>query len=608
MKELTSLRANLLNTGDPYSLQFRGTLRGVPLFFIRDFRGVKNIMIAAYSSMGSSYNPHISKDNPYYLHYYAINVQSWGNSSALIAESPESILEAAKNKISIARAKQQQQIQKWAAEGDIDLKEAADIEYLMMNSDWLENFEPATTVNGGLSFPDIPPTDLDKASAAVQDAVNVLSKNGESLTKIQEILSHIDGYDAGTIDRYAELLQNYFTGKAFATRVPLSGLRSTANTTWQKSALEAILSRQNSAFFSSGGQYKGEFKEWSADKTKLLTSLKLLQDPQLPQYVQTLAKEGVTIKHGTGEQYISNNAAEILQAFFDKIKNYFNQMDAIGLEAGAGLGVIKSQKEVGIEFDKLHTAIQNFSGKGNIQVTTDFSETKDFFDAVNNQAYNRAQMRAKKSDAATISISENGVTVSQGITVKKDRKLNFNPSYPSSANFVLQRSTPLLTLLAREAGLNNNQLFSIVQLLAAHGSDGDYESALVNQWNAAMQTVKYKAFLDTLAGFTNELEDAAFYMLINDHIYDIVTIVDSLKETTKNYVDWTIDSKSIDGSLDYEDYNALNPWFGEGSLDYESAEARSQFAFKAINTKLYETKIRVTLHIAELATLAALNF
>jgi hypothetical protein len=52
-----------------------------------------------------------------------------------------------------------------------------------------------------------------------------------------------------------------------------------------------------------------------------------------------------------------------------------------------------------------------------------------------------------------------------------------------------------------------------------------------------MQTVKYKAFLETLAGFTNELADSAFYMLINDHIYDIVTIVDSLKATTENYVD-----------------------------------------------------------------------
>lgn len=564
-------------------------------------------MIAAYS-MGSSYKPHVSKDNPYYLHYHAINVQSWRDSSALIAESPESILEAAKNKISMARAKQRQQIQTWAAEGKIDLKEAADIEYLMMNSDWLENFEPATTVSGGLSFPNIPPTDLGKASAAVQDAIDTLLKNGESLTKIQEILSHIKGYDAGTISRYSKLLQDYFTGEAFTTRVPLSGLRSKANTTWQKSALEAILSRQNNAFFSSGGKYKGEFEEWSADKTKLLTSLKLLQDPQLPQYIQALAEKGVTIKHGTGEQYVSENAAEILQAFFDKIKDYFNQMDAIGLEAGAGLGVIKSQKNIGIEIDKIHSAIGNFSGKGNVQVTTDFSETKAFFDAVNNQAYNRAQMRARKSDAATISVSEDGVTVTQGITVKKDRKLNFNPSYPSPAHFVLQRSTPLLTLLAREAGLNNNQLFSVVQLLAAHGSNDDYDSALVGQWNAAMQTVKYKAFLDTLAGFTNELEDSAFYMLINDHIYDIVTIIDSLKETTKNYVDWTVDSKSIEGSLDYEDYNVLNPWFGEEDLDYESAESRSQFAFPKISTKLYETKIRITLHIAELATLAALNF
>ena len=565
-------------------------------------------MIAVHST-GSHYNPHIS-NNPYYLHYHAINVQSWGDSWGLIMESPIDILDAAKNKISMARAKQRQQIQTWTAEGKIDLKEAADIEYLMMNSDWLENFEPATTVSGGLSFPDIPPTDLDKASAAVQDAVNVLSKNGESLTKIQEILSHIDGYDAGTIDRYAELLQNYFTGKAFTTRVPLSGLRSEANTSWQISALEAILSRQNNAFFSSGGKYKGEFEKWSADKTKLLTSLKLLQDPQLPQYVQALANKehGITIRHGTGEEHITKNAAEILQAFFDKIKDYFNQMDAIGLEAGAGLGVIKSQKDVGIEIDKLHSAIENFSGKGNVQVTTDFSETKAFFDAVNNQAYSKTQMRARKSDAATISISEDGVTVSQGITVKKDRKLNFNPSHPSPANFTIQRSTPLLTLLAREAGLNNNQLFSIVQLLAAHGSDGGYDNALVGQWNAAMQTVKYKAFLETLAGFTNELADSAFYMLINDHIYDIVTIVDSLKATTENYVDWAVDSKSIDGSLEYEDYNVFNTWYDDKKMNSKLAEARSDFAFKAINTKLYETKIRVTLHIAELATLAALNF
>lgn len=562
-------------------------------------------MIAVHST-GSHYNPHIS-NNPYYLHYHAINVQSWGDSWGLIMESPIDILDAAKNKISMARAKQQQQIQAWAAEGKLDLKEATDIEYLMMNSDWLRNFEPATTISGGLTFPDI---DIDNADNAVQDAIDTLSANGEALTMIQETLDeHISDLTQADMNAYALLLEDYFVDRSYSEKVPLTGLRAEANSSWQQAALEAILSRENSAFFKkSGAKYKGKFADWSADKTKLLTSLMLLQDPNLPAYVQAIADKGITIRHGTGEESHTEKAAEILQAFFDKIKNYFNQMDAIGLEAGAGVGVINAEKKIGKEITEMHSAIKNFSGKGNVEVTMDFSETEDFFNAVNDKALKNASRRARKSDNATITVTEGNVTVTQGITIKKERNLNFNPDYPSPANFTIQRSTPLLTLLAREAGLNNSQLFSIVQLLAAHGSDGGYDSALVGQWNAAMQTVKYKAFLETLAGFTNELADSAFYMLINDHIYDIVTIVDSLKATTENYVDWAVDSKSIDGSLEYEDYNVFNTWYGDEKMNSELAEARSDFAFKAINTKLYETKIRVTLHIAELATLSALNF
>jgi hypothetical protein len=207
----------------------------------------------------------------------------------------------------------------------------------------------------------------------------------------------------------------------------------------------------------------------------------LLQDPNLPAYVQAIADKGITIRHGTGEESHTKKATEILQAFFDKIKNYFNQMDAIGLEAGAGIGVINAEKKIGKEITEMHSAIKNFSGKGNVEVTMDFSETEDFFNAVNDKAFKNASRRARKSDNATITVTEGNVTVTQGITIKKERNLNFNPDYPSPANFTIQRSTPLLTLLAREAGLNNNQLFSIVQLLAAHGSDGGYDNALVGQ-------------------------------------------------------------------------------------------------------------------------------
>ncbi len=569
-------------------------------------------MIAVNAANGTLYKPHIPKSDNY-LHYYAINVQSWVFSQALINESPIEILEEAKHKVSSVRAKQQQQIQAWAASGALSLKEAADIEYLLMRSDWLENFEPATTIGGSLSFPNI---DIDKAGDAIQDAIDTFVTNSESLKQIEDALErHIPNFSEEMTKAYADLLENYFLGKAFTTRVPMSGLRSEAKTGWQQRALEAILSRQNQAFFSSGGRYKdgGKFKfsEWTADKTKLLTALTLLREPQFPAYVQQLSEKGVTISHGNGDQHFTKDTAEILKAFFDKIGNYYDQMDAIGLEASAGQGVILAHKRVGKEVEPVHESIKNFSGAGNITTTVDFSDSKAFFDAVDKKAYANATRRAKKSDNATMSISigedDAKVTVTQGITIKKDRKLNFDPNYPSPANFVLQRGTPLLTLLAREAGLNSSQLFSIVQLLAAHGSNSEYNDALVNQWNAVKQVVKYKAFLATLAGFTNELADSAFYMLINDHLYDIVTIIDSLKETTQNYVNWMVDSKSVEGSLEYEDYNALNEWRGEEAANSEDAEIRSDIAFKAINTKLYNTKIRITLHISELAALVALN-
>jgi hypothetical protein len=91
----------------------------------------------------------------------------------------------------------------------------------------LKNFEPATTINGGLTFPDI---DIDNADNAVQDAIDTLSANGEALTMIQKTLDeHISDLTQADMNAYALLLEDYFVDRSYSEKVPLTGLRAEAN-------------------------------------------------------------------------------------------------------------------------------------------------------------------------------------------------------------------------------------------------------------------------------------------------------------------------------------------------------------------------------------------
>ena len=555
---------------------------------------------------GNTFMPHQSPSWDY-VHYYAINAK-WNIANALANQNPIDAINEAKEKINAFKNRQRENI----SELNLDLKDAKDIEYLLMSSDWLQNFEPVTSLSGGLTMPDFG-TDIDIAENAISDAIDTWSTNSDSLIKVAKKLQDMLELTPQDIQDYSSLLNEYFlhsyrnkydggmSGRIEANAQPESQ--------WQARALEALLGRSNEYFFKGNNQkYKAEkFRKWSADKSKLLTAMILLEDPQFPKYVSALAHSDITIRHGNGNTEPTPNTKQILEAFFTKLKDYFNQMDAIGLEAASGKGIINAQKNMGEAVDKMHDNISNFSGKGNVTVTYDFSDTKQFFDRVNKTAYKNAHTRARKSDAAAIDIGENGVTVFSGITVKKIRDLFFNPERNTSVNIILQRGTPLLTLLAREAGFNKNELFSTVQLLAAHGSDNDYEAGLVQQWNNVMQTAKYRAFLQTLAGFTNDA-DTSLYMVINRSIYNIGDILSAVANVNETYVDWTVNSKT-EGSLEYEDYNSLNNWIGtdNDTPNYSYAEVRSEIAFQSIVGLLYSTKIRITLNALDLSRMAAIN-
>lgn len=59
-----------------------------------------------------------------------------------------------------------------------------------------------------------------------------------------------------------------------------------------------------------------------------------------------------------------------------------------------------------------------------------------------------------------------------GLTVKSYKHLQVN-SPEGSATLEIQKGTPLLTLLAREAGFSGNDILNLLQVAAAHSKTNE---------------------------------------------------------------------------------------------------------------------------------------
>lgn len=568
--------------------------------------------------------PHLSQ-NPDYLHYWAFHAPTATQQALKISKMSEvKILSQAKARITQARNRQLQKIKE--QNQNIDLNELKSIEQLLLKGSWLKTFNMDNIdVSSGFKLPEVEEIIEVGSGNLVKDAQAAFSKNTEALSSIEEdIISRI-GCTQDDIDNYVDyVLKAYFTsgvkainaaGHSYTTRA--KGQSSVSS--WQAKIIESLLSRNNEGFFTKGGKYKGAYEGWESEKAKLIAAVTVLQDPQSLKYIQEVADSGkVEIKHEDGSSDgLATDVRTVLEALFDKVKKYFQQLHAIAAEAAAGRGVQSALEEFGEALSKytLEATGENI-GTGQIDVvrTANFEGNKKFFDMIQTQqknktAWDNANMRASKSDAY-FQISKDGVVVRQGLSVKDYRNISVSADgHIQSATIDIQKGTPLLTLLTREANLSSAQMQTLFQVLAFHTDESDEGVGsffIANLWEDMMDKIKYLAFLDTIAGFTNEL-DQAMYFVFNRNIYNMWDIMGYFQKVNdyKNAIRWTAMNG---GTLEYEDYHSLDTWEGtKWRANKEKAETRSDRSSALMAQQMYDTKIEVKIHIADIAAFESLK-
>lgn len=562
--------------------------------------------------------PHLSQ-NPDYLHYWAFHAPTAIQQAWKISKMSEvKILSQAKARITQARNRQLQKIKE--QNQNIDLNELKSIEQLLLKGSWLKTFNMDNIdVSSSFKLPEIEEIIEVGSGSLIKDAQAAFSKNAEALSLIEEDIISRVGCTQDDIDNYVDyVLKAYFTsgvktinaaGRSYTTKA--KGQSSVSS--WQAKIIESLLSRNNEGFFTKGGKYKGAYEGWESEKGKLIAAITVLQDPQSLKYIQEVADSGkVEIKHEDGSSDgLATDVRTVLEALFDKVKKYFQQLHAIAAEAAAGRGVQSALEEFGEALSKytLEATGENV-GTGQIDVvkTANFEGNKKFFDMIQTQqknktAWDNANMRASKSDAY-FQITKDGVVVRQGLSVKDYKSVSVSADgHIQSATIDIQKGTPLLTLLTREANLSSAQMHTLFQVLAFHTDESDEGVGsffIANLWEDMMDKIKYLAFLDTIAGFTNEL-DQAMYFVFNRNIYSMWDIMGYFQKVNdyKDAIRWTAMNG---GTLEYEDYHSLDTWEGtKWRANKEKAETRSNRSSSLMAQQMYDTKVEVKIHIADIA-------
>lgn len=569
-------------------------------------------------------HPHLSK-NKYYLHYWLAHTpETFTEAKNFGQKSNIQILSQAKAKITKARRQQLATFQNNF--DDISPEAAQEIEEVLLDPTWLKDFSKIFNRAGVPTF-SIPSIDVlinGGPQAAVNDAINAYDQVESVLGKIeQEIIQYLN-IDVNDVVDYWDYLENYFTDTLRSTngRAPKRNIGA-GYSKWQESVLESILSRNNEAFFKkSNAKYKGKFGKWSADKTKLLAALRIFADgpDAVLQYIKDLTYQEVSLIHSdSSEAKKLTKYQEVWDAFFEKIAKYYQQLHAIAAEAATGTAIeelLKQFKNVNDELENQIRVEKVGTKQLDVNVTTNFAGNKRLFDLVEmkdgkngSSAWQRATKRTSKSDSRLV-IQKDKVIITQGFSVKDYKEYNVN-SKLNTATVDIQKGTPLLTLLTREANLKPREMHTLYQLLAVHGTNedsmnektGDFNiSILIETWNQMIDTIKYLAFLDAIAGFTNE-QDKVLYFVFNGEVYAIWDILDYLQKQNsyKDNIRWGVDSGNSKGLL-YETYHNQAEWEG---TKYRSksdlAESRSDEATQKFSQTMYDTKIRIKLHIADFA-------
>lgn len=407
--------------------------------------------------------------------------------------------------------------------------------------------------------------------------------------------------DSNLADLQSSLVREY----AAKSGISKGSLTSNQESKVCEKLLRDILSNENGEFF--------KVRKGSAEAQAGITTsyrkiaaaayaLKHFQGEGLPikralvQYGDSSRRRAQTRHTVSGESDILNEISNKINASMDNIK--FGAAETTRVY-GSLLGAEKVMKEMNKNLKIENKHLGNTRNGISIDIIT--QNNKTFEQALKEIEVSKSRLSVKTSKADNgFYVTENGVRAGVTFTVKDGEGLIKSTNGVQSASIRLQSGTPLLTLLAREAGFSSDELFAVYQMLVAHGNEPLHD----NWWERIKDTLNDLAFLDALAGISQE--DRATFMVLGDRIATVQDILaERMSNNGANISSKVSLSKWNKGSLSRAPYVAMNVWQGS-KPNTTIANERSAKLFNSVSDKLYATKIQIDMTIRNTQTLMSL--
>lgn len=293
----------------------------------------------------------------------------------------------------------------------------------------------------------------------------------------------------------------------------------------------------------------------------------------------------------------SNSDSHLKNLMLRKFSGWTSVLRGVAAEHAFSMATLNANQQLFQRLKNVNATIKH-TGSSTTQVTfTPDLEQEEMLGKIDKA---KSRIRGKRVNKADVSfvVGEGNVTASIGVTVK-DVKPTETEDGTQKVRIRLQNNTPLLTLLMREAGFSGNQMRDILQIAVAH--EASNTGALNEEWQNLMEFVTYTAMLDALSGL--HLENRVYYMVINNRMYSLDTILQHLSNTMRNgsqaYLKQTVGIGKRSG-LTRAAYSSRNRWEQPaGSPNTAAAEERSRKVYGTTLKNMNAVKVSVNMDLAE---------
>lgn len=515
----------------------------------------------------------------HYLHYYAKNVQDGGFYTDFLLDKKDAINESMR----LFNNRKRRLVRKLSKVDNMDASTARALlsgRTLTSIGEAVQDFDSSTIE--GFSDTDVGSPEAaiaiinaaEKGVGSIENFVNLLNNYLNSIPA--EVQSLLQDYAADLVERFANGGKN--TG-------------SIAVNSKYSDVDDKILA-------SLAGRYNMEaFKVPSDGKLKTcLVKIKAMADslPNASAGSYTVRHEGGSL---VGKDFDINDP-EFIQELCGKAARWVAELDKTAKEYSKGMVYLAGNKKLA---DVLKNVEHTFIMTGNSNFETSFipdPEQERFFKEIDN-ALGRAKRKKKSKSDFGFYVGEDMVSGFIGVNAK-NYKENLNPN-ASSATFKLQDETPLLTLMAREAGMSGNDIFKVIQTLVARGNS-ERTATLNDSWEKIKKTIAYKSFLSCLAGLENSV-DQSYYMAIGGKFYTISDVFQHIRKSAGSDVILRIAKKEGGVGFNRSTYTELNKskFQKNPSLSrVRNAMERSSLVEKGSTEYLYNAKMRIEIKLSEL--------